>query len=83
LEALGSDAGSDDESQTLEVALVVEEAKVASEIDARIEGLCAVKFLEFCKSQRATINGILVRKLGTMRSKAKFNRHTLWRYKES
>jgi hypothetical protein len=66
LEALGSDAGSDDESQIIEDALKAEEAKETSKIHAQIEKLCAVKFLELCKSQRATINGILVRKLGTI-----------------
>jgi hypothetical protein len=64
LEALGSDAGSGDESQTLEDALKAEEAREASKIRARIEKLCAVKFLKLCKSQRATINGILVSNLG-------------------
>ena len=64
MEAFGSDAGPDDESQIIEDALKAEEAKETSKIHARIEKLCAVKFLELCKSQRGTINGILVRKLG-------------------
>ncbi len=66
MEALGSDADSDDESQILEDALKAEEAKEESKIHARIEKLCAVKFLKLCKSQRAAINGILVRNLGTV-----------------
>ena len=66
MEALGSDAGSDDESPILEDALKAEEAKETSKILARIEKLCAVKFLKLCKSQRASINGILVRELGTI-----------------
>jgi hypothetical protein len=66
MEALGSDSGSDDESQITEDVLKAEEAKETSKIHARIEKLCAVKFLKFCKSQRSAINGILVRKLGTI-----------------
>jgi hypothetical protein len=66
MEALESDADSGDDYQTLEDALKVEEAREASKIHARIEKLCAVKFLKLCKSQRATINAILVRNLATI-----------------
>ena len=65
LETLGSDAGSVEDTQTTgEARRVAQEEQWVSKLKERVEKRSDVKFLEFCKKQRAAINGILVGALG-------------------